>query len=413
MLDEEAAKTAVRIGDNDNLRAIEVTYRYRIDDVDASSPLVRSSVVLPLRADGATIGSLSVFCALLCAPGTPTQSSPSWSASPRRPARRSRTPGAMPRPARSSTSIRLTGLHNRRYFHEMLAREIARAGRYERRLDGVVFDLDDFSADRRPHRHAAGDVVLAGSRSGSSRCPRGRRHLPPRRRRVRGAAAGIDRRGGRAARRADLPRGRRAPGRRRRHALALGGRGGASARRRAERPLPACRRRGPPHERNGVRHPAPQRDNSNAPATMPDTRRLENGPPPCFEKVSDTCSPSTRSRRESAVSDTAQPAKTRGRFPRLRRAQLPVWVSRRAGCRPRGSPWPRRRRATRSRPSPVRHRSSGRARQSRRNPRPGRSPRAPAGACPARRPRGRSARSARSRCSGTASGPWPPGSASR
>src|SRR5919201_1010306 len=40
----------------------------------------------------------------------------------------------------------LTGLHNRRYFHETLAREVARAHRYGRRLALIVFDLDDFKA---------------------------------------------------------------------------------------------------------------------------------------------------------------------------------------------------------------------------------------------------------------------------
>src|SRR3712207_7565793 len=35
----------------------------------------------------------------------------------------------------------LTGLHNRRYFYETLAREIARAQRYRRTLALIVFDL--------------------------------------------------------------------------------------------------------------------------------------------------------------------------------------------------------------------------------------------------------------------------------
>jgi GAF domain-containing protein len=38
----------------------------------------------------------------------------------------------------------LTGLHNRRFFHETLAREVARAHRYTRRLALMVLDLDDF-----------------------------------------------------------------------------------------------------------------------------------------------------------------------------------------------------------------------------------------------------------------------------
>src|SRR5919199_2438148 len=55
----------------------------------------------------------------------------------------------------------LTGLHNRRYFHETLAREVARAQRYDRRLALIVFDLDDFKDVNDKIGHLAGDSVLA------------------------------------------------------------------------------------------------------------------------------------------------------------------------------------------------------------------------------------------------------------
>jgi diguanylate cyclase (GGDEF)-like protein len=55
----------------------------------------------------------------------------------------------------------LTGLHNRRFFHETLAREVARAHRYDRRLALVVFDLDDFKDINDKIGHLAGDSVLA------------------------------------------------------------------------------------------------------------------------------------------------------------------------------------------------------------------------------------------------------------
>src|SRR5205807_6637610 len=55
----------------------------------------------------------------------------------------------------------LTSLHNRRYFHEVLARECARAHRYGRRLALVVLDLDDFKAINDRVGHLAGDHALA------------------------------------------------------------------------------------------------------------------------------------------------------------------------------------------------------------------------------------------------------------
>ena len=82
----------------------------------------------------------------------------------------------------------LTGLHNRRYFHETLDREFARAHRYERRLALIVFDLDDFKDDQRP-RSATWPATRVLAEVGGAR-PRGRPHgrhrLPRRRRRVRG-----------------------------------------------------------------------------------------------------------------------------------------------------------------------------------------------------------------------------------
>ncbi|HVS85389.1 MAG TPA: sensor domain-containing diguanylate cyclase [Gaiellaceae bacterium] len=55
----------------------------------------------------------------------------------------------------------LTGLHNRRYFHETLAREVARAHRYGRTLALVLFDLDDFKEINDRLGHLGGDSVLA------------------------------------------------------------------------------------------------------------------------------------------------------------------------------------------------------------------------------------------------------------
>jgi diguanylate cyclase (GGDEF)-like protein len=55
----------------------------------------------------------------------------------------------------------LTGLHNRRYFHETLAREVDRAQRYQRRLSLVMVDVDGFKEINDRIGHLAGDAVLA------------------------------------------------------------------------------------------------------------------------------------------------------------------------------------------------------------------------------------------------------------
>jgi diguanylate cyclase (GGDEF)-like protein len=53
----------------------------------------------------------------------------------------------------------LTGVHNRRYFHETLARECARAQRYERGLALLVFDIEVVQ-EANDGRSQPGDSVL-------------------------------------------------------------------------------------------------------------------------------------------------------------------------------------------------------------------------------------------------------------
>jgi len=54
----------------------------------------------------------------------------------------------------------LTGLHNRRYFEESIARDAARATRVDEPLALLLIDLDHFKNVNDTHGHAAGDLVL-------------------------------------------------------------------------------------------------------------------------------------------------------------------------------------------------------------------------------------------------------------
>ncbi len=56
----------------------------------------------------------------------------------------------------------LTGVHNKRYFHEFLEREIARSARHRRALSVAIADVDHFKRLNDTHGHLVGDHVLAG-----------------------------------------------------------------------------------------------------------------------------------------------------------------------------------------------------------------------------------------------------------
>ncbi len=54
----------------------------------------------------------------------------------------------------------LTGLHNYRYFHEIILREVARAKRYPQTFSLLMVDIDDFKAYNDSRGHLAGDDLL-------------------------------------------------------------------------------------------------------------------------------------------------------------------------------------------------------------------------------------------------------------
>ena len=61
---------------------------------------------------------------------------------------------------RLMTTDGLTQVHNKRYFDEMLERELSRAQRYGRTFSLILFDIDHFKQINDTYGHLAGDAVL-------------------------------------------------------------------------------------------------------------------------------------------------------------------------------------------------------------------------------------------------------------
>src|SRR5579862_5782671 len=59
--EEEGERVAAHAPSNRNLRAIDVAYRYRLDDVDKAASFLRAGLVVPLASEGRQIGTLSAF----------------------------------------------------------------------------------------------------------------------------------------------------------------------------------------------------------------------------------------------------------------------------------------------------------------------------------------------------------------
>jgi diguanylate cyclase (GGDEF)-like protein len=161
-LSTEEANRQVITGppDGHEARAISLVYQYPPGTEAAAGDLVHSGLAVPVPGETGPLGFLSVF-----------SRSPEHRYAEdeiRQLEELSQRAGPAIENARRFREARqladldaLTGLHNRRYFHETLAREVARAHRYGRQLALIVFDLDDFKAINDRIGHLAGDSVLA------------------------------------------------------------------------------------------------------------------------------------------------------------------------------------------------------------------------------------------------------------
>jgi diguanylate cyclase (GGDEF)-like protein len=158
---EEAERQSVTgPPDGREARSISMSYEYSAEQVAADGDSIRAGVAVPLPGEAAPLGLVTIFTRAADHTFGEEQISELEELATRagpaiENARRFRE-------ARQLADLdALTGLHNRRYFHETLAREVARAHRYDRNLALIIFDLDDFKAINDRIGHLTGDGVLA------------------------------------------------------------------------------------------------------------------------------------------------------------------------------------------------------------------------------------------------------------
>jgi diguanylate cyclase (GGDEF)-like protein len=162
---EEAERQAVAgPPDGREVRSVAIAYEYPEpgnSELDAhNGGPIRGGLAVPLPGETGTVGMLTVF--------TRSQSTAFGDQETRDLEELALRAGPAIENARRFREARqladmdaLTGLHNRRFFHDTLAREVARAHRYDRRLALIIFDIDDFKAVNDRIGHLAGDAVLA------------------------------------------------------------------------------------------------------------------------------------------------------------------------------------------------------------------------------------------------------------
>ena len=159
--EEEVEQHAVgRPPSGRRIRSMTVAYEPEAEPAPGQLPAVGVGLAVPIHADLEPIGLVSIFSR-----GGPDIFSSDQARELEDLALRAGPAIDNARRFREARQLAdldaLTGLHNRRYFHETLAREVARAQRYERQLALVVLDLDDFKAINDRVGHLAGDTVLA------------------------------------------------------------------------------------------------------------------------------------------------------------------------------------------------------------------------------------------------------------
>jgi diguanylate cyclase (GGDEF)-like protein len=156
---DESAPSLDALHGESRARSVTLDYRYPTDE-SGEEPLKRGVVLpIPSAGDNSALGALAVYWRREVG-----DLSEDELAGLEELARNSARAIENARRYKAVTDLAeldpLSGLYNRRYFQDTLAREVKRAQRYRRRLSLLVFDVDGLKAINDEHGHLAGDALL-------------------------------------------------------------------------------------------------------------------------------------------------------------------------------------------------------------------------------------------------------------
>jgi diguanylate cyclase (GGDEF)-like protein len=157
----ESAPSLDALDSESRARAVTLDYRYgSVEDTGGEDPLRRGVVVpIPSTTEDIPLGTLAVYWRREVADLVEDELAAleELARSSSRAIENARRYKAVHDLAELDP---LSGLYNRRYFQDTLAREVKRAQRYDRRLALLVFDVDGLKAINDEHGHLAGDSLL-------------------------------------------------------------------------------------------------------------------------------------------------------------------------------------------------------------------------------------------------------------
>ena len=140
------------------------------DTADDWPDSMKVTMVFPLRQGNNLKGALCMGSPQEKTPSLPDMAHDSGILKPRR--GRNRTQRTFEKIERQAITDALTGLYNRRYFEELMTKELDRHQRFGHSCSYIILDLDHFKSVNDTLDHLNGDIALKHTAAIAKKCVR-------------------------------------------------------------------------------------------------------------------------------------------------------------------------------------------------------------------------------------------------